>query len=220
MAEFGKNIFGDVNGKLGDFVFRKINGKTFVSLRPTKYKQTDSIKLKTVRTAFSILSTFSAYINSITELKKVWSLKQINGKRAYNKIYSHNSVFIKQIDNYSILNILPINNKFNLFFDNLSINNYQISFNIRCLNLEWLIPNNNFTFIIVGGNAIGRKYAHQISSLDVNDIMENKTVLFNLNESIIKLEEIDILFCGITISDDQNKILSWSNTKSILNYYK
>ena len=107
MAKVSKTILGEIKGTLGDFVFRTMKGKTFVSLRPQKYKKTKSKALENIRTGFSMLSSFCSCVNSISELTKVWALKQVSGNRTYNKIYSHNNPFIKDYSNYSILKILP-----------------------------------------------------------------------------------------------------------------
>ncbi len=91
MAEINKALLGEVSGKIGDLVFRKMNGKRFVSVRPKKYKPTKSIKLKKARSKFGTVVKFAVTTNSVPELKEVWKLSREKGSNSYHKIIKANS---------------------------------------------------------------------------------------------------------------------------------
>jgi hypothetical protein len=90
MAELKQSIIGNLNGKLGNIVFRQMKGKTFVSLRPDKYKPTKSTAAKNVRSGFKQINLFVSTINKNPILKGIWSKVKIDARSAYNKIFKQN----------------------------------------------------------------------------------------------------------------------------------
>ncbi len=95
MAEIKRTILGDVSGKIGDIVFRKMNGKKFVSVRPKKYKPTKSTKLKNARSNFATVVNFAKVTNSVPELKTVWEQFKSKASNSYHKIITANSGLVK-----------------------------------------------------------------------------------------------------------------------------
>ena len=59
MARLLKTSLGMPSGKLGDNVFRIMNGKAFISLRPEHYRPTKSEKLKAARKNFAAATSFA-----------------------------------------------------------------------------------------------------------------------------------------------------------------
>ena len=91
MARIDKSVLGFVSGKLGEFVFRKMNGGKFVSLSPDKYKISQSAEAKTGRANFAATVKFAKFINSIPELKEIWSTARIEGTNSYHRIIKYNA---------------------------------------------------------------------------------------------------------------------------------
>jgi len=214
MAKVSKNILGDIKGKAGGLVFRNINGKTFVSVRPEKYNQTKSKELLNAQSGFSKLTAFSSYVNSISELKNVWKLKQIKGTRAYNKIYSHNSKFIKENNNPEILTILPPNIP-NIFLGNFTIDKNIITLNISFTSSSLVAQDHIYKLIVISKNNIN--YSHQICIIENNSINNSRNITFELNHNITNIEEIEHFYCGIVIYDAKEEIIDWSNTHFSIN---
>lgn len=94
MARLDKSVLGFVSGKMGDVVFRRMNGKKFISLSAKKYKISQSDKAKEGRANFAALVKFAKFINSIPELKEVWSTAKIEGTNSYHRIIKYNSKLI------------------------------------------------------------------------------------------------------------------------------
>lgn len=90
MAILKGGLFGDISGKLNNVVFRKVNGKDVITVRPKKYQKTKSEKAIYVRSRFSVAVEFSKYLNSIPILKQVWKNAQIKGSSSFNKIEKFN----------------------------------------------------------------------------------------------------------------------------------
>ena len=94
MANVDKSVLGFVSGKLGDVVFRRMNGKKFVSLGAKKYKISQSAEAKKGRANFAVVVKFAVNINSIPELKGVWSSAKIPGTNSYHKILKLNAKLV------------------------------------------------------------------------------------------------------------------------------
>ena len=91
MAELKNGIIGDLKGKLGKKVFRKMNGKTFASERPAVYKKTKSKKAKSVRGRFAVTVDLAKYVNTIPDLRAVWSNADVKGTSPYHRVIKVNS---------------------------------------------------------------------------------------------------------------------------------
>ncbi len=94
MANVDKSVLGFVSGKLGDVVFRRMNGKKFVSLGAKKYKISQSAEAKKGRANFAVVVKFAVNINSIPELKGAWSSAEIPGTNSYHKILKLNAKLV------------------------------------------------------------------------------------------------------------------------------
>ena len=91
MARLDKSVLGFVSGKLGEFVFRRMNGKKFVSLSPDKYRISQSNEAKKGRANFAATVKFARFINSIPELKEIWSGAKVEGTNSYHRIIKYNA---------------------------------------------------------------------------------------------------------------------------------
>jgi hypothetical protein len=90
MARISKASLLQINGKVGNLVVRKMNGKTFLSLRPDEYKPTKSIKLKNSRNNFATIVKLAKIIVKNKLLVKAWSASRLKGVDAYRKIIKAN----------------------------------------------------------------------------------------------------------------------------------
>lgn len=64
MAHFKNALLGEVNGRIGNFVIRKMNGKDFISVRPRHYKKSLSQSAQMIRSNFAQISKLASFINS------------------------------------------------------------------------------------------------------------------------------------------------------------
>ena len=90
MARLTKAVLGELSGKIGSLVVRKVNGKQFVSLRPDHYKKSKSTKAIYEKNKFSAVVKFARTINSIPHIKNVWQKSNLQGFSAYHKILKAN----------------------------------------------------------------------------------------------------------------------------------
>lgn len=107
MARIKESILGSVTGKLDNLVLRKVNGQTFISVRPRHYRKTKSEKLRKSREGFAKLTAFAVSLNKIDKVKGIWKNKQLGSTRAYGNIYSHNKILINDHTAYNLLILFP-----------------------------------------------------------------------------------------------------------------
>ena len=62
MVRIKNRILGIPEGKLGNVVYRTMNGKTFASSRPVNYNSSHSPKAKLNRNRFGIAIEFAKYV--------------------------------------------------------------------------------------------------------------------------------------------------------------
>ena len=91
MVRIKNRILGIPEGKLGNVVYRTMNGKTFASSRPANYNSSHSPKAKLNRNRFGIAIEFAKYVNSIPTLKNIWKSAKIKGTTSFNRIVKYNS---------------------------------------------------------------------------------------------------------------------------------
>ncbi len=94
MARLKGGSLGRTSGKLGNKVYRVMNGKNFVSYRPDKYNISQSKAAVSHRTKFSVMIEFAKYINSISTLKQIWNAPRIKGTTSFNRIVMFNSKLV------------------------------------------------------------------------------------------------------------------------------
>ncbi|MGE5458112.1 MAG: hypothetical protein ACM3RX_07140 [Methanococcaceae archaeon] len=103
MARVYRNMFG-ISGKLGDKIYRIMNGKTFVTRRPESYKiPMDQASIER-RTKFSICQKMSHAVNSIPSLKLTWRKYYKKGALSA-KIFSSNysRITLSSVDRFELV---------------------------------------------------------------------------------------------------------------------
>lgn len=90
MAHFKNGIIGEVNGRIGNVVIRKMYGKNFVSFRPKHYKKSKSIEARSVRSKFAVQSKLASLVNRVSLLSEAWSQYRLSSISAFHKILKTN----------------------------------------------------------------------------------------------------------------------------------
>lgn len=87
MARLTKTVFGELRGKMGNLVIRKVNGREFVSHRPVKYRKTK--KKVPARQKMQSAVQFSRTVNKSDKLKLIWGNSEIEATNSYQKLIKH-----------------------------------------------------------------------------------------------------------------------------------
>jgi len=214
MARLKSQTLGVINGKVGNIVYRQVNGKTFASIRPTKYNVTNTEKSVKVKNGFKNLVKFSAFVNSIPILKAIWSNKKIQrGKRTYNKIFSQNKGFIKSEKITKYFTIVPEGSNRNLYVSNLTVNQNSCNFVLNYRGDLETIRDFKFISILIIYNSKLDQYTYQSNEIIIEEKLNQHYVLLDLTDECSKYfsaNEESILFYTIVKLDSEDKIIDWS----------
>jgi hypothetical protein len=90
------NPFGSISGKVGDYVYKNVNGKTIVCKLPSKRTTPRTKQELEQQSKFALIGKIAKKINSIAILKHFWKPTYNNGQSSYNAIFKNN---------YNLLNI-------------------------------------------------------------------------------------------------------------------
>lgn len=217
MAKLDEQLLGKVSGKLGNLVYRNINGKTFISVRPPKYNVTNTKESRKVKKGFKNLIAFASFVNKIPELKKVWSKREVKGVRAYNKIFSHNSSFVKAEFIDTFFKIIPDPRNDNHLLSKL---NYEEG----TLILE-LIDNTKpeagkqKTYILVSIVYACKKNKFSFQTTELKEAMAGKTSLITVqlnkeNLALLNKHNGINIYCGLVVLNPDESVSGWSNSIS------
>ena len=86
MSQINETVIGRISGRLNNLVFRKINGKIFVSIRPAQYKASKSDAALESRSNFAVTVKLAKAVNSEALLKKIRVLSKVKGTNSFQKI--------------------------------------------------------------------------------------------------------------------------------------
>ncbi len=229
MAEIEGEILGNIKGKLGNIVFRKLNGKTVLSVRPVKYKPANSKVAKNTRARFASTVSFARFVNSIVPLKEVWSKASIPGINSYQKLIKYNFKATGE-DGLTTGNLItppgiPI------IIENLTLNKNQISFTVNLGNSK---QTNSLCFPFQVFSIIYFNEAKIMFELqnffDASGISETSGLNRNLyyiqnnlnNEQIALFKKYNecIIYISVISDFSNSKAVNWSSTFSaILNIH-
>lgn len=82
MAKLTNGLFGNISGRVGNFIFYTRNGKTVVRMRSTEKRQISDVQQKQM-TRFKLAS---AFLNGLYGLLKI-TYKESNGKIAWRNLF-------------------------------------------------------------------------------------------------------------------------------------
>lgn len=148
MARAVKQPLGAVRGRVGDVIFRYMNGKRFISVYNGDVKISQSEKSVTNRNKFGAAIKFAKAVNSVDDLKNVWNFSSAPGRSAYTKIYKLNNQRIHPDFISPFCQITPNGVGYNLDSFELDTKFATIKIKIDRTHEQNLIPPYNAHFIV------------------------------------------------------------------------
>jgi hypothetical protein len=91
MARAVKQPLGGVRGRVGDVIYRYMNGKSFISVYNADVKISQTENSVANRSKFGTAIKFAKAVNSVDGLKIVWNNSTATGRSAYTKIFKENN---------------------------------------------------------------------------------------------------------------------------------
>lgn len=212
MARVNKSVIGFVSGKVGDVVFREMHGKKFVSATPKKYKISQSRLAKKGRADFAAVVKFAVTVNSIPQLKNIWSKIKAEGTNSYHRIIKHNAKLVNA-------GMLSTQNK--ITPDGISLN--VISHEVKTDRLELTIsfPSKKLNFpVMICSMLLFSKDAIHPQFTVIQAAAVNDDYSFNINfskalKAEMKKNPDPILYIAVIGNQIAGKKLSWTSTAAV-----
>ena len=107
MAKLKKQVLGRISGALGDIVFREVNGKNFVGVKPSNVNVSNDPASVARRAKFALSAKLAQCINSHQKLKGIWTLKAPAGQSTHNFLIKSNYLNIMDGDLSGLVKIVP-----------------------------------------------------------------------------------------------------------------
>lgn len=106
---------GAIHGKVGGLIFRQVNGKTVISLKPASHKASQKPECVAARNKFKTLSTFATFLNRIPVIKNLWTATRSTGSSARNRMIKYNYAKAEEKIPTSGNTITPPGHHFNIW---------------------------------------------------------------------------------------------------------
>ena len=94
MASFENAILGDVKGKIGEVIGRRRKNKFFIYAAPREVRISNTPEAIKSRNIMIPLAKFASIVNSIPELKYIWTNYKIEAFDAFHKVEKVNFPFL------------------------------------------------------------------------------------------------------------------------------
>lgn len=109
MAKVIRQHLGVARGKVGDVVFKRRKGKSYVATAPIPYKKTTSKDLIKNRGRFAAISKFAAAVTDSSYRFRIWKKPNLKGKTPYKKCFCYNYVHTKGNKTWRFTTLTPGN---------------------------------------------------------------------------------------------------------------
>jgi len=107
MAKLKKQVLGKVSGALGDIVFREVNGKNVVGMKPSNVKVPNDPESIARRAKFALSAKLAQAIALHPELKVFWKSKAPSGLSTHNYIIKSNYINVLPDGITDFVKLLP-----------------------------------------------------------------------------------------------------------------
>jgi hypothetical protein len=109
MAQLKKTVLGKVSGAVGDIVFRQRDGKNYIGMRPESFIPGSDPASIARRKRFLLALKSGSAINTIPQLKTLWSNVTPSGLSSFNYIVQTNYRYVTSTDISDLLKLVPGN---------------------------------------------------------------------------------------------------------------
>ncbi len=109
MAINNKQVLGKPKGRIGDVVYRSVNGKTIMSEYVPTIKISKSKDSIRNRTRFGVCTDFATAASSIIPINKIWKSSDAPGRSAYTKLIKANIKLVDDKKPTSLTSLTPPN---------------------------------------------------------------------------------------------------------------
>ncbi|MFA5012915.1 MAG: hypothetical protein WC644_13325 [Ignavibacteria bacterium] len=129
MAKVIKQFLGVTRGKIGDNVFKRREGSSYVASAPVQYKKTKSKDLIKNRKRFAAISKFASAVTDSPYRYRIWKKPNLKGKTPYKKCFTYNYAYTKGSKSWHFTSITP--GKLGLIDKNVILTPDTVEINFR-----------------------------------------------------------------------------------------
>jgi len=128
MAILKSSPFGEIRGKIGDFIIKRMKGKTIISQRLNKYPKSKDPAVLARRKRFALSAHFSACMNKSKALRQIWRKSEYTQtKTPYNLMLKSNYVYVSEDDISKDTSLTPNFGNVDIRIKNFSFNEASLS---------------------------------------------------------------------------------------------
>ena len=206
---------GQPSGKVGDIVFRRVNGKIVIARAPKKGKTSVSDTALRIRSNFAAGAKFASFISSIPGLKSIWLTQKKKGGSANNIISKLNIPHLKEGD-FTPGNIITPDG-IPLTVDSILISNKDLEGLITFLyDAEIIFP--AVLYIVIIFNNYFTPF-HMLC-VQINEPSEDKTYSFKLDldyltQTAVKKDPAPMVYVALAGSASVDKKIYWTSTVAL-----
>ena len=175
MARAVKKPLGGVRGRVGDVIYRYMNGRTFVSVYNGEVKISQTEESKNNRSKFGTTIKFAKAVNSVSGLNKIWNFSSEPGRSAYTKIFKYNHYSIQSDFVSPYCNITPTGAGFSVESFELNVNNITIKIKIDRSAEQRLLPPYNAHFVVFLSQPVNTEIQKNIAFAFASEIVSSET---------------------------------------------
>lgn len=223
MARLEKRYFGELKGKFGDAVFKKLGDNNYVARRP-KYTKPDTEEFKVRTNAFKFSCKLASLINANSYLKSVWRSRLGKNVQIHPRLISVNYNAFKNGTVIGNIQLVP-DGGFGIKFDSMILDENQLSLKIEPLTTNSSIDASvdksirAVTFIImtspVDPSHIPVRII-QLNSAPVQVSLEDELTfdhqVFTADNELLNGYQVKLFFSTLITFDESNHISRYSNT--------
>jgi hypothetical protein len=221
MARATKKPLGGARGRVGDVIYRYMNGKTFISVYNDEIKVSQTDKAINNRSKFGTAIRFAKAVNSIIDLKKVWNHSSALGRSAYTKILKYNTLSIKPDFVSAVSSITPGGIGYKI--DSFEFNIYDATINIKIDRTfgQNLLPPYNAHFVVFLSEPVIPELQGSINFVNTSTLIESETPteyqniighFIDSNSDLISYYKKATVFFALSKTDTNP--VEWLNTAS------
>jgi exonuclease III len=222
MGRLFKPVLGRASGKVGDIVFRYVNGKVFITSHKGTNKISKSTNCVNNRLRFSTVILFAKTVNKLPDLKYIWAKSRTKGGTGYSKIISKNIKSISQ-NNITTTNVISPSGFFVTVKD-VALTNTTVSLSFLLVSSRVQHSGLEFksNFLISFSEPVDETNTNRnlvlIAESNVvpseSDFVETSAKYNNDNSETINMYKKAIVFFAITRIDTENKVEMFSNSSA------
>ena len=215
MARKKPSVLGEPSGKIGDVVYKKRNGKTYISKAAETFNPSQLPHEIDKRNKQKVNGKFASIINQNILLHDIWEKEKFPCTNAYNKINKVNYHLCSPAGPAANAQITP--GGFKLAADEINIHPDKIEISLRPVKLQK--DETIIKFIIILSLTTPKRRSKKTNDFEFL-MMENYeagktrlTFTFSKEEAApVKKYKNKTIFLAAVTMDKENKILRWSET--------